>query len=128
MRLLPTELFEIIHQYSQTGLFWRYCALSKFTQQLPTLPDTTVSFPLRKILAWKRGSLPEITDDNPSPIIRLTIDSLGIKKIESLARNPEFESWRTDYLAYIITDRSSVDGTVAHYKVREKVSPNSFTD
>lgn len=119
MRLLPPEVLQMVHGHSATNLFWRYSAASELAKRLnAALSDQLLSIPLCTISTWNRGGEPVITEtDYHLPIVRLTIDSRGIKKIERLPEYPWFKRWRTDGLAFVILHQSCLEGVTAHLKV-----------
>ncbi|XP_044721677.1 uncharacterized protein HRG_04592 [Hirsutella rhossiliensis] len=49
-------------------------------------------------------------------VIRLTIDSRGIKKVENLPERPRFQRWRTNGLVFVILDHTCLEGVMAHFK------------
>ncbi|CEJ95157.1 hypothetical protein VHEMI10655 [[Torrubiella] hemipterigena] len=114
IRRLPPEIVHIIYKYSQTSDFWRYCDMFSLGRSLVPLSKPPFSVPLGDISTWTRGGQVERITDQGLPIIRLTIDSWGLKKIESLSSYPKFKNWRTDHLRYVVTDRSKVNGILAH--------------
>ncbi|POR31267.1 Uncharacterized protein TPAR_08516 [Tolypocladium paradoxum] len=118
MRLLPPEVLQIVHGHSSTSLVWRYSAVSELTQRLPAaLSDQLLSIPLCMVLAWNRGGQPVTTETvHRLPIIRLTIDSWGIKQVERLSERPGFKRWRTDSLVFVVLDQSHFEGVTAHFK------------
>jgi hypothetical protein len=60
------------------------------------------------------------------PIIRLTIDARGIKKIERLATSPRHRDGRLDRLAFVIVKDEDVTDVVVHFKVRCPNPPEYF--
>lgn len=119
MRLLPLEVLQTVYEHSATSLFWRYTAASGLTQRLPAaLSDQLLSIPLCTVSAWNRGGQPVTAETaHQLPVIRLTIDSWGIKKVERLPENPRFKTWRTDTFVFVILDQSHLEGVTAHFKV-----------
>lgn len=104
MRLLPREMIGIVHGYSAKSAIWRFNAASGLTQRLSTsLSDRLFSIPLHAVSEWNRGGQPRTTEiAHQLPVIRLTIDSQGIREVERLLGNVQFRIWRTDDLAFVI--------------------------
>lgn len=125
MKFLPSEVIDIIHGYTLSSPFWRYCIVSDVARGLLSSRDQVLSVPLCDISAWNRCGRLERVQSTCQPIIRLTIDTWGIENVESLRDYPEFKSWRTDYLAYIILDRACVTGIIAEFMVSR--SPTTAT-
>ena len=119
MQLLPPEILQIIYRDSATSLSWRYCAASKLSEQLPAVSSEQLfSIPLCTVSAWERGSRPVILEAiHHLPVIRLTIDSRGIKRVERLSGHPQFNRWRTDSQVFVTLDQRDLDGVSAHFKV-----------
>lgn len=122
MRLLPTEIHRMIHEYSATSIVWRFNAASDVIRRLPVaLSDDLVSMPLCAVSAWKRGGQPvPVTTElaHKLPVIRLTVDAWGIQEIERLSGNPQFRRWRTDDLVFVIIDQRWLPGINLQFKVK----------
>lgn len=91
MRLLSPELIHIIYEYSASSLIWRYNSASELTRILPTLSSQPLSVPLCTATAWDRGG--QLTTSkaiNQLPVLRLTIGSWGIQKVERLSQTHPF--------------------------------------
>ncbi|KAI1090914.1 hypothetical protein F5B19DRAFT_503459 [Rostrohypoxylon terebratum] len=84
---LPIELLVIIHGYSEHALLWRAVSAHSLASHMSsTNPEPLTMMPLGGILFWERGGKLEKCCDSSSSrmtIMRLTIDSKGISKIES---------------------------------------------
>lgn len=75
-------------------LLYRYTVVLDVASRLSSGPSEPLSFvPLRQVFSWERGSSPKLVDGLvvSLPIIRCTIDLIGVKKIERLAQRPRFE-------------------------------------
>ena len=117
---MPPEIIQLIQDDSASALFWRLIAPLDLASRFKALPvDYFVSLPLHELAGWERGSLPlESKDLGHLPIVRLTIDSRGIRKVERLpAGEPKFSSERFDNTAFIIRDVTDFKGVVALFKV-----------
>lgn len=93
-RLLPPEIIQRIRNYSVDSLLWRHSsALDLAIQLSPTLSEDLVSIPLCQVSTWERGGQPVLAAASTQPpIIRLTVDSHGIRKIERLQVNPSYSN------------------------------------
>ncbi|KAH6955686.1 hypothetical protein BKA56DRAFT_503580 [Ilyonectria sp. MPI-CAGE-AT-0026] len=122
MKSLPLELIHTIHGFSATSPLWRFTAASAFPHRLPAAPsDQLLTIHLSTLLSWDRGCQPviaDIGDDTISrlPIVRITIDAWGIKKVERLPEEPSFTTWRTNAHVYVVLHRLYLGGTIAHFK------------
>lgn len=95
-----------MHEYLKSTLLCQLTRALEFAQQLSAYSSTSlVSVPLYTVRSWKRGSPPAIAGaESQMPIIRLTIDSKGLREIERLPRRPPFRSWRSDSLAFAVLE------------------------
>ncbi|CAH0020516.1 unnamed protein product [Clonostachys rhizophaga] len=112
-RLLPQELTDMIRHSSESALFWLYLSALSFIRDLPGEDSSDglshVSVPLANVLAWTRGSAPVITpEEEGPPIIRLTSDCRGLKRVERLDSMPHYQDWRSDTMEFAIQDVSLV--------------------
>lgn len=117
---LPFELLEKIRQYSADSLLWRYtlaCQLANYVST--TLPKPLLTVPLRDLLFWERGGrLERISEPRPPlKFLRLTIDSVGISKVERLPSRPKYVAEHARRSAFIVQDELSVSDVVAQVQV-----------
>lgn len=120
IKRLPLEVLDMIREFSADSVFWRYNTVLDFSRGLSSLPSTPRQvMPLDRVRAWQRGELPitEKEGDPHLPVMRLTIDVKGIRKIERLSEHPRFKPGRTDHLAFIVLDEDSIIGIRAMFKV-----------
>ncbi|SPO07084.1 uncharacterized protein DNG_09778 [Cephalotrichum gorgonifer] len=94
---MPPEIIHMVRGYSESALFWRLVAALDLAVQFKTGPPGSLhSVALFQVAGWKRGcgSPPTSSDDlDGHRVIRLTIDSRGIKEIERLpASEPHYSS------------------------------------
>jgi hypothetical protein len=122
LRTLPVELLITIEEFSRPHLFWRCVASVDLATQLSAGTSLPLqSFRLSSVVSWDRGNAPVIAakggDDFTAPIIRLTIDSGGLRKLERLPERPPYEQRRFDESVFIVESQSHFGSTVAHFKV-----------
>ncbi|KAK7217874.1 hypothetical protein V2G26_005877 [Clonostachys chloroleuca] len=120
-RLLPQELTDMIQHSSESALFWLYLSALSFIRDLPGEDSSDglshVSVPLTNVLAWTRGSAPVITpEEEGPPILRLTSDCRGLKRVERLDSMPHYHDWRSDTMEFAIQDVSLVKSVIAEFK------------
>ncbi|KFA79697.1 hypothetical protein S40288_09316, partial [Stachybotrys chartarum IBT 40288] len=109
----------MVQGYSATSLLWRYSTVLDVCDRLHTSPisEDLISIPLSEILAWERGGLPVLAQATPrQPIVRLTIDSHGIGKVERLPRKPLYRGHRSDSAVFAILEESSLQRITMHFK------------
>ncbi|KAI1100637.1 hypothetical protein F4804DRAFT_318408 [Jackrogersella minutella] len=129
LKTLPPEIWQIILQYSESYPFWRFVSALDFTSRVSWMPsEATTSIAVSRIAFWGRGNPPEIIIDlTAHPIIRLTIDSHGIAKVERLPSYPSFSETRFDDLAFVIEDQSYFTDAIARFKVYNSTRPGFKT-
>ncbi|KAL7924041.1 hypothetical protein ACQKWADRAFT_35977 [Trichoderma austrokoningii] len=110
---VPAEILQIIGAYAQPSPLGRYRAVidlaAGWNGRAPTwLP----SLPLSKIASWERDGR-AVVEGNLAPIVKMTIDCWGLKRIERLTDYPPFTGKRSDTEVYIIeTDERLKDAMV----------------
>ncbi|KAI1206000.1 uncharacterized protein F4807DRAFT_242178 [Annulohypoxylon truncatum] len=116
---LPIELLVIIHGYSEHALLWRAVSAHSLASHVSsTSPEPLFTMPLGNILSWKRGGKLEKCCDNSSsrmPIVRLTIDSDGISKIESTLDRLSKDAAHVRF-AYIVEQKQTIGKLAAQFK------------
>ncbi|KAM5355274.1 hypothetical protein ACJ41O_001920 [Fusarium nematophilum] len=107
LALLTPEIVQIVRSYSADSLLWRFCIASRVARLASGEPSQSpVTIPLRDISSWERGNEPKLAGTSPQgPIVRLTLDTLGIKKVE---RFPGY-THRSHYRSYSSTAFAFVD-------------------
>ncbi len=110
---LPLELIQVIQKYSERYIL----ALDLVYRLSAAISNELVSVPLCNISGWQRGDRPIVAAVSASHIIRLTIDSRGIRKIERLPKYPTYSGSRCDHVAFIIQEESYLSDVVAWFKV-----------
>lgn len=129
MKSLPLEVIHTIHGFSANNALWRFTAASAFPHRRPAASsDQLLTIPLSSLLSWDRGCRPVIADIGDTisrlPIVRMTIDAWGIKKVERLAEEPRFTTWRTNTYVYVVLHQVHLGGIIAHFKVNIPPQPN----
>lgn len=120
---LPREIIHMIKQYSEESVFWRCMMAIRLAACIHrTSPQPVRAMPLRSVLSWERnGELRRIEPSSPSlPVIQLTIDCEGIRKMERLPTRPQYSGrWSrpAKHLAYIVEDEASLEGVKVQLKV-----------
>ncbi|QYT02936.1 hypothetical protein H0G86_009918 [Trichoderma simmonsii] len=86
-----------------------------------TSPQPVRAMPLRSVLSWERdGELRRVEPSSPPlPVIKLTIDCEGIRRMERLPARPQYSKlWSrpANHLAYIVEDEASLEGVKVQLK------------
>lgn len=117
---LPMELLLMIQGYSRHALLWRSVSVLRLADHVSdTEPEPLLVTSLCKVSSWERGGKLELLKlPSPPPVVRLTIDSEGISKIERLSHAPEYSRCCYDHSAFIVENGASVSGFGVQFKVR----------
>lgn len=82
---LPVELQHLIFYYTASHISWRYAVVLEQVDNLSRMEreSSTISLRLSDIRSWFRGSSPLVESecDPEASLVRVTIDSSGIKEI-----------------------------------------------
>ncbi|KAF7551194.1 hypothetical protein G7046_g7786 [Stylonectria norvegica] len=114
---LPLEIAAMIHRYSETHMIWRFASVLELLDRPDAAQDDDMSqIPVHRIRAWQRGGLPTIGSCDEKPIVRLVIDSHGLKQIERLSKMPAASSQRSESLAWIVETDASLKGLTVNFK------------
>ncbi|KAB5572269.1 hypothetical protein GE09DRAFT_1170482 [Coniochaeta sp. 2T2.1] len=118
---LPSELLEMIRQYSTHSLLWRCVAvlqLADYVSATKPQPQPLLTVPLRELLSWERNGKFKrlIGSRSPLPTLRLTIDSAGISKLERFPKPPMYVGESTSRFAFIVQDEASISHVMAQIK------------
>jgi hypothetical protein len=129
MHTLPPELVEMIRAYSQHSLFW-WCISVLELAAYASATDSDDE-PLRPLLphnlhSWRRGASPQVAPGEvspPVPVLRLTLDSLGIRQVERLSGLAPYEGVCATSSALVVQDAASLSGVTAHFKGTRRNMP-----
>ncbi|KAK1829468.1 hypothetical protein QBC39DRAFT_133524 [Podospora conica] len=124
---LPQEILRMIHECEPSTPLWSTLAGWQLSRDLSTLPQRTPesgqSTPLTDIASWERGEHSVVRRNlkgkgkaqsgdgkGPAPwhAIRLVVDSHGIKRVENVPDEQEYE--RHDDVAFITMPESEILG------------------
>ncbi|OIW25949.1 hypothetical protein CONLIGDRAFT_513196 [Coniochaeta ligniaria NRRL 30616] len=119
IKKLPQEVRDTIQELSEPHPLLRYMVVLESAWRLSTSSSEPLgSLPLRQVSSWTRGSSTELVGEAtvPMPIIRCTIDSIGLRKIERLAARPRFEETRYDNMVFIVEHEDRFRDAVVQFK------------
>ncbi|KAK4162351.1 hypothetical protein QBC43DRAFT_380020 [Cladorrhinum sp. PSN259] len=119
VRFSAGMLLEMIQQYSRHSLLWRSIPAVQFAEYvLATKPEPLLTVPLRELLLWERGGKFERVIGSPSPLptLKITVDSVGISKVERLPGPPGYGGECTNRFAFIVQDEASISEVMAQFK------------
>ncbi|KAM4066686.1 hypothetical protein HRG_000747 [Hirsutella rhossiliensis] len=105
---LPPELVGMIHRQSHQSPLWRHSSASELACALSEAYDhEPLTVPFNRIEHWRRGELPKTAEaprgGTNEGLVRLTIDSHGLRRIERLqAKALNSSVSRSHSFAYIV--------------------------
>lgn len=115
---LPFELAEMVRDFARPSTLWRFASVLNLVASLSVDPFSTMeSIPLSDISSWERGSAPTTSPAGNDPVIRLTIDSRGLRMIERLPEMPNPAEFRTDSFAYAVEHEQVFKGVTADFSL-----------
>jgi hypothetical protein len=123
---VPAEILHIIGTYAQPSPLSRYRTVIDLAadwngRALSWQP----SLPLSNIALWDRDSR-DVVEGNLSPIVKITIDSSGLKRIETLTDYPPFVNKRSDTEVYIIDTHERLGDLRVQFHVRDTIAHDTF--
>ncbi|RFU25896.1 hypothetical protein B7463_g10443, partial [Scytalidium lignicola] len=114
---LPTEIVEMIRLHSTAGLMWRYMSvLSLAKNLLVSQPQDLVQLPLIDMANWERGGELCTEIRFRSSVMRISVDALGIKKIERFKEHPKKQIKSNGCFAFIIEKEENLCGFIVELK------------
>ncbi|EHK48111.1 hypothetical protein TRIATDRAFT_165237, partial [Trichoderma atroviride IMI 206040] len=113
---LPAEILHIIGAYAQPSPLSRYRTVIDLAadwdgRALSWQP----SLPLSRIVSWERDSN-AVVESGLVPIVRITIDCWGLKRIEKLADYPPFAGKRSDTEVYIVQRQDRLGDVMVQFQ------------
>lgn len=110
----------MIQNFSADNLVWRLTRVIGLTENGPPLSVMPQAFHLSKISAWERGGEPVLAangcESAMPQIIRLTVDSRGLQRVERLQEKPAHRPGRSESKAFAVFDERDVRGAVLWFK------------
>jgi len=115
---LPTEMVHRIQMHSPESKLWDYPNIVQIARRSAVSIGASelVAVPVWRVLSWERGHQP-VLSKQPCRLVRLTIDSHGIKSVERIALDSSDQCLgggsndRSDRLAYAIFDNHHMKAT-----------------
>lgn len=119
LQKLSAELAQLVWNYAQPNTLWRYSSVLDLVDALSTANSSEfISMPLHEIYSWFRGGSPVARKNHGNYIVRLTIDSQGLRQIETLSARPQSTGLRSDTTVYVVETIECFAGVCAQFKVR----------
>jgi hypothetical protein len=117
---LPLEILAIVRRFSSNALIWKYAAVLGLADHICTdnRLGNSRQEPFNHIYHWERGAQVCLKDDGSMlPIIRLGIDSRGIKTLERFATDEPLNNSKGGCSAFVIEREESLHNVTAEFKV-----------
>lgn len=109
----------MISFYIDPSLLWRYLTVVERAKSLskPRNRDKQ-TIPLCNVLQWNRLGNMQVCDSSTTlPLIRITIDSCGIEKIDRVAVDEDPEYSPTSFRLFIVEYASKLSSVEAQFEV-----------
>lgn len=115
---VPAEILQIIGAYAQPSPLSRYRTVIDLAadwsgRELSCQP----SLPLSEIALWERDGH-AVVEGDLDPVVKITIDCWGLKRIERLTDYPPFAGNRSDTEVYIIETQDRLRDVRVQFQVR----------
>ncbi|KAF4956568.1 hypothetical protein FGADI_3720 [Fusarium gaditjirri] len=131
---LPQEVLQMVRSYIPNNDFWLYSLIQNTAKEMslsfqnPVEPEQDATrFSLATAKAWKRGVQgmnPALDESEPGPfIVRLTVDSLGLKEVQRLQDWPEYNHVRSNTCAYVFFTQGQANSSFISLKVSRLLTP-----
>ena len=118
LRRLPAEIKQIIWDYSQPNIIGRFSAVKRLADSLSTpQQDELVALPLCDVGTWHRGEDPITCKTAMNPIVRLTVDSWGLKRIDRDSKSTKAREYRKDRHVFVVERPERLSGISVVFKV-----------
>ncbi|KAI0104219.1 hypothetical protein GGR51DRAFT_561028 [Nemania sp. FL0031] len=110
--------FPMVRAHSSgLGVFCRICKLPPLHKlPLELYQKIKATSMLRAIVYWERGKGPREEWSSFPLLIRITVDSIGIAKIERISRQPYEGECRTSEVYMILHNEQQISGCTVHFK------------
>ncbi|KAI0474610.1 hypothetical protein F4859DRAFT_74248 [Xylaria cf. heliscus] len=114
---IPIELLHMIQSYSKNALLWRSALAFEFAASISHgTPSSFSTIPLKDIVFWERGKQPQVTLPLPPlPLIKIVIDSAGVKRIERTSVQP-YKGECYSNCAYMVEEEEAISGHKVQFK------------
>ena len=123
---LPSFVQREVWFHSSEEICWRMMSILRLPAIFQSSSALSVT-PISKVQSWNRGDADVATfDGEPTGYIRITIDYLGILKVERLSERPPLSSAVDTRFAFIVEPVDALDGTLLT-KVRNQTHISAYT-
>lgn len=125
LQSLPPELLHAIRQLSPHALLWRTMRTIALALQASLQKEPTQTFALAGIRQWCRESRGLAFAHDQQSLIKITVDSSGIREITRLHEWPPCCLQNSESESYIIEEAARLSGVKAQLKVPQLSTPSS---
>ncbi|KAI3326482.1 hypothetical protein HD806DRAFT_520356 [Xylariaceae sp. AK1471] len=113
---LPFEILQMIQSYSEHALIWRGALAFDLAAHISNKTASSLStIPLQDIIYWERGNQPQVMLSPSLPPIRITVDLIGISKIERTSCQPYKGECHSSYV-YMVVKEQAISECKAQFK------------
>jgi hypothetical protein len=119
---LPPEILILIRQFSADSLLWRYASVVTLVRHFAstTAPQDMSCIRLSRVAFWERGKEPVVAEETRKPpLIRVVIDSQGLKFVEVMNEPPAYQRGRgSRFMKYAVILPEQYEELQIQVKVR----------
>lgn len=116
-RALPMEILDIIKQFSLQTSFWRCLSALCFARRAIPSTRSTQTLPLKDVGSWRRGNQDLLVSNDDRSVMKITIDSDGIRQVERLHELPAYAPETSRHHYFIVAEVSMLQNTLVYLKV-----------
>lgn len=117
---LPEEIICDIREASEDAPLWSIGRALDLVKLLSAPPSgDLVAMPLDEVICWKRGDLLPTTSTTmkPLPVIRLTLDSVGLSKVERFSpADLQFQPAKVKDVMFVRAEGKQLTGVLAQFR------------
>lgn len=84
------------------------------------------SISISRVASWERGEGPANEEEDLPPVVRITIDCQGVKRIERLAQKPDLISQQSDTELYIVENQEILADVEVQFQVLHQPVPTNL--
>lgn len=131
---IPPELVQMIRRHSEEALLWRIVAAMALADRFGSMSSSSrISLPVSGVISWHRGGKLLTTTEGTIPalpIIRLAIDSHGIRSFERLSEDqrPPLRPSRPNSTCFVVEHWSHFADVLATIQVSRFQDTPSLPD
>lgn len=114
---LPPELLEVVRRLSPNAWLWRLTSIVDLASRVPA-PAPSQQVAVGRIESWTRGTNATIASNNQQSILRITLDTEGIRTLARVPKRPDVCPSVSQDEAYLVEGMFNLPGAQVQIIVR----------